>query len=202
MRKTLTVPLALFTLALLAGSVMAQTDSKVRFGIRPTEAVEDRPETFSYFSYEASPGEVISDAAFILNTGFVPVSLKMYAADGITAINTGTAFALRGKDALGYSVGTRKWLSFSDSEFKLEGAENVIVPFTVTVPLDATPGHHVAGLVVEAPPDENASVGEAGGQFACVLRRRGGYLDRHPVQLKVPGGAGGQVGDAHAEVRI
>ena len=183
MRKTLTVPLALFTLALLAGSVMAQTDSKVRFGIRPTEAVEDRPETFSYFSYEASPGEVISDAAFILNTGFVPVSLHLYAADGFTAVNTGTAFTLKGQDAVGYSRGTRQWLSLSATDFRLEGAEDVTVPFTVTVPPDALPGHHVAGLVVEAPPDENSSVGEAGGQFAAIVVQQSAVA----VVIDVPG---------------
>lgn len=184
MKKTVAIPLALFVLALLAGSVMAQTDGQVRFGIRPTQAYEDRPETFSYFSYQASPGEVISDAALILNTGFVPVSLHLFAADGITAVNAGTAFAAEGQDALGYSRGARQWLTFSDTDFRLEAAEEVIVPFTITVPPDATPGIHVAGLVVEAPPDEGSSVGEeGGGQFSAIVVQQSGVA----VVIDVPG---------------
>ena len=184
MRKSFTIPLAIFVLALLAGSAMAQTDSQIRFGIRPTEAYEDRPETFTYFSYQLAPGEVLTDAALILNSGFVPVSLHLYAADGFTAVNTGTAFTLKGEDALGQSVGTRRWLSFSDTDFRLEGAEEVIVPFTVTVPLDATPGHHVAGLVVKAPPKgEGSSVGEDEGQFAAIVVQQAGVA----VVIDVPG---------------
>ena len=108
MKKALVITMATFGLALLAGSVLAQTDGDVRFGIRPTEAFEDRPETFSYFSHELTPGAVLSDAALVLNTGDVPVTLNLYAADGITAVNTGTAFAGKGKDALGDSRGTRR----------------------------------------------------------------------------------------------
>ena len=184
MKKTFTISLAFFILALLGGSVMAQTDGDVRFGIRPTEAFEDRPETFSYFSHELAPGAVLSDAALVLNTGDVPVTLKLYAADGITAVNAGTAFARKGQDALGNSRGARRWLSFSDTEFRLEPEEEMTVPFTITVPADATPGHHVAGLVVEAPPSGEASPGgEGDGQFAAIVVQQAGVA----VVIDVPG---------------
>ena len=183
-RTTFGIPLAVFALALLAGSAMAQTDDGIRFGIRPTEAFEDRPETFSYFSHELAPGAVLTDAALVVNSGFVPVSLNLYAADGITAVNAGTAFARKGQDALGHSRGTREWLSFSKTEFRLEGAEELTVPFTITVPPDALPGHHVAGLVVEAPPGgELAPGGPGDGQFAAIVVQQAAVA----VVIDVPG---------------
>ena len=173
MRKQLLVALASVSLVVFAGSGIAQAEPGVRFGIRPTQAFVDRPESFSYFSHQLAPGAVLDDAALVINSGEVAVSLKLYAADGITAVNAGTAFAKRGKTSTGASLGTSQWLSFTVTEFALAPGQEIVVPFTITVPADATPGHHVAGLVVEAPPGEQEVTGvngdESSGQFAAVV---------------------------------
>ena len=105
--KKLLITLVGLSLALLAGSGIAQAQAggAVSFGIRPTKAVEDRPETFSYFSHELAPGALLADEALVMNSGEVPVTLKPYAGDGITAQNGGTAFPHKGKESSGASLG-------------------------------------------------------------------------------------------------
>lgn len=182
MSKKLLIALVGLGLALLAGSGIAQAQAggDVSFGIRPTKAFEDRPETFSYFSYSLEPGAVLSDAALVMNSGEVPVTLKLYAADGITAVNGGTAFAREGQEP----TGVNRWLSLSVTEIALEPGEEMAVPFTITVPSDASPGQHVAGLVVAAPPIGEASPSREGeGQFAVMVVQQAAVA----VVIDVPG---------------
>ncbi len=109
--KKLLIGLVGLGLAFLAGSGIAQAQAggDVSFGIRPTRAFEDRRESFSYFSHELAPGAVLSDAALVTNSGEVAVTLKLYAADGITAVNGGTAFEREGQEPTGVTL----WLSLS-----------------------------------------------------------------------------------------
>jgi hypothetical protein len=76
----------------------------------------------------------------------------VYVTDGITAQNGGTTFTQQGQVSTGMSRGASGWLSLSVTEVHLEPGEEMLVPFTMNVPADASPGHHVAGLVVEAQP--------------------------------------------------
>ncbi len=178
------VALALLTALVFFGSAGAQAGTSVSFGIRPTEAILERPETFSYFSYELLPGVTISDAALVLNDGDVPVDLKLYAADGMTNQNGGVGFALYGQSSTGRSRGVDAWVVPSVDEIHLEPGEERVVPFTITVPLDAGPGHHVAGLVVEAPPGSaNVGPGNNDADFAVNIVQRVGVA----VVVEVPG---------------
>ena len=181
MKRILSLILIVISLVLLteAGIVLAN-EGNVSFGIRPTKAYADRPSTFSYFVYELVPDSVMTDEALVMNSGDVPVTLKFYAADGITAINCGTAFAKQGQEISGVAG----WLSLSVTEISLEPGEEMVVPFTINVPPDASPGHHVAGLVVEAPPS-GGETPTAGGetQFTVNVVRQAGVA----VVIDVPG---------------
>ena len=180
MNRKLSLVLAVVSLAFVAGIGVVLADGNISFGIRPTKATSDRPETFSYFSYKLAPGSVINDAALVMNSGDVPVALKLYAADGITAKNGGTAFTRQGQETNGVSG----WLSLSASEVSLEPGEQIVVPFTISVPSEASPGHHVAGLVVEAPPSgEGSLAGEGEAQFTASVVRQAGVA----VVIDVPG---------------
>ena len=184
MREKLVLALAGLGLAFLAGSGIAQADHDASFGIRPTKAFEDRPETFSYFSHELAPGALLTDEALVINDGDVPVTLKLYAIDAVTAQNTGTAFANEGQESTGASRGVSRWLSPSVTEVPLEPGEELVVPFTIKVPSDASPGHHVGGLIVEARTNEEASPsGEGEAQFGVKIVRRVGVA----VVIDVPG---------------
>ncbi len=185
---------ALFVIALLismlgvfTGAGFAQSSAGISFGIRPTKALEGQEETYSYFSYRTSPGSTFTDEALVLNDGNETVSLRIYAADGITAQNGGTDFAAFGEESSGMSQGSNTWISLSIVELTLAPGEERIVPFQVRIPADASAGHHVAGLIVEAVPEittldtPGAAEGEA--QFNVEVIRRVGVA----VVMDVPG---------------
>jgi hypothetical protein len=147
-RSTKAIVLAVLLGLMWFGIASAQEDF-ISFGIRPTEAIEGRPETFSYFSYVLEPGDEIADAALVLSESDVPLDLQLYAADGITNQNGGTGFMIHGESSPGGSHGVAEWVTPSVDSVHLEPGDEIVVPFILEVPPDATAGHHVAGLVVE-----------------------------------------------------
>jgi hypothetical protein len=190
MRRNLLISLVALGLGLLAWSGIAQAEENVSFGIRPTKAYEGNPEPFGYFVHSLAPGESLSDEAMVMNSSDQPLVLRLYAADATTALNCGTAFANEGQEGNGVA----RWLSPSLSEIALEPGEERVVPFTIEVPQDASPGQHVAGLVVEAVPGgEAAASSEGDAQFTVQVVRRAGVA----VVIDVPGphGAGLEITD-------
>lgn len=210
MKRTLlfSIVMAALCLALVVGPAAAQ-EGDISFGIRPTRADKDRPETFSYFSYPASTGSILSDEALVINDGSVPLTLKLYAADGITAQNGGTAFTQPGQLSSGYSRGTSGWITLPADEVSLGPGEEQVIPFTVHVPADAGPGHHVAGLVVEAQPVEGDVESQEGqAQFAVNVVRRVGVAvvvdvaGEHVTEMGVTGVALQQQSEQGATFQI
>jgi hypothetical protein len=172
--------LVALALGLLAWPRIAQAEGKISFGIRPTKAHEGIPESFSYFIHTLTPGAHTSDAALVINKGEVPITLKLYAADAVTAVNGGTAFAAEGEE----KNGVAHWLSPSVGKLSLQAGEERVVPFTIKVPPDASPGQHVAGLVLEAVADSAGSAdGSAQTQLMVNVVRRAGVA----VLIDVPG---------------
>jgi len=157
-RKILFVELVgiALALALLGWPGIAQGQGDVAFGIGPSKADPNNPETFAYFVHTLSPGAVLADEARVQNSSDVPIVLKVYAADALTSIGGGAGFAHDGQEL----NGGRHWISLPLEEISLGPGEERIVPFTIEVPADASPGEHTAGLVVEAAPSEEIPVGE------------------------------------------
>ncbi len=182
----LVIVILMITLFVEAPRVSAQSGEEgVSFGIRPTVAFENRPETYSYFSYGLAPGVQMNDVALVMNSGTQAITLTIYAADGTTAQNGGTAFTEKGELSSGGSQGVSSWIQLGISELYLEPGEEVEVPFIVNVPPDATSGHHIAGLVVESsasdanlPEESNDSA-----SFAVVVVKRVGVA----IVIDVPG---------------
>ena len=170
----------------VAGAVQAQepaaTDSPLGFGIKPAYATADDPTSFSYFTHHLEPGDEVIDEALVINDGDLPIHLQIYVAEAMTAINGGTAFGHRNYN----SNGVAGWVSIDVGEVPLQPGETQIVPFTITVPTDASPGDHVAGLLVEQAPTGNETDGGATAeepQFAVQVVQRVGVA----VVIDVPG---------------
>ncbi len=179
---------SILMLSIFVDAALAQSSTGISFGIRPTKALEGQEETYSYFSYRTSSGSIFNDEALLLNDGAEAVTLKLYASDGVTARNGGTDFAAFGEESTGMSRGSHTWISLSVTELTLAPGEERIVPFQVSIPEDASSGHHVAGLVVEAMPEtttldssQSSANGEA--QFNVEVIRRVGVA----VVMDVPG---------------
>ena len=178
MRRSLLVALAVptaLTLGLLAWPGIVLAEGNVSFGIRPAE----NSSLPSYFSHTLAPGALMIDEAVVINSGDAPVTLKLYAADAATAINGGTSFAGQGEE----KNGVARWLTLPFGELSLNPGETKTVPFVITVPSDASPGQHTAGLVLEAVGGAASTHESAGVGFTVNVVRRAGVA----VLIDVPG---------------
>ena len=137
----ITSGVALLTAALLALAGFPGTagaEGPVEIGIQPAHQPSGQG---AYFSYEMEAGETATDQAVIINSGQDALTLRLYAADGITAINGSTAFAAADEQR----TGDRSWLAVEASEIHVASGDRATVSFSVSVPGDAVPGEPHAG---------------------------------------------------------
>lgn len=171
-----------FTVSALAGPVEAQDapaeNGQAQFGITPAHPSPDDPTSRSYFTYHLKPGDRLTDEALVLNDGDGPIQLQIYRADATTAGNGGLAFGLR-SDKI---TGTASWISLDRDEVSLGPHETALVPFTIAVPTDASPGDHLAGLLVQLAPTDNKP-GSNAPQFSVDVVQRVGIA----VAIDIPG---------------
>lgn len=95
------------------------------------------------FTYDVAPGDVLSDAMIVVNTGTEPLPLAVYAADAFTASSGEIDVLVDGTPSRG--AGT--WVAVASPPLTLAPGQSAEVPFTITVPADARPGDHAAGIV-------------------------------------------------------
>ncbi|MFG2045453.1 WxL protein peptidoglycan domain-containing protein [Dactylosporangium sp. NPDC048998] len=109
----------------------------------------------SSFSYAVNPGGQVKDAMVVANRGKAPVNLTVYAGDGYT---TGTGqLDLLTKDKK--SVGIGAWLRADNGTVALEPGQTADIPFTISVPDNATPGDYAGGIVTSlTQPDAKQSI--------------------------------------------
>jgi hypothetical protein len=95
------------------------------------------------FTYTVDPGTVIADTMRVTNTGTTSLDLAVYAADAFTTpsgnIDLNTA------DAPSVDAGT--WVAADTPQLTLAPGAQADIGFTITVPPDAAPGDHSAGLI-------------------------------------------------------
>ncbi|CAN5165990.1 hypothetical protein BH09ACT6_BH09ACT6_25060 [soil metagenome] len=102
----------------------------------------------SRFSYQLSPGQHIDDFYQVKNVGTTQQTMKVFATD---AYNTDDgSYGLLDTDATPTNAGN--WVTFANGakqlSIPLEPGATQIVPFSLDVPEDATPGDHAAGIVI------------------------------------------------------
>ncbi|MEH1168914.1 DUF916 domain-containing protein [Micromonospora sp. CPCC 205539] len=147
-RKTAT-RLRATALALLATSAVAALAAGPALAAEGDVAWTVRTASNSYgaarssFSYAANPGGRVEDAMVVANRGPVPLNLAVYAADGFTT-NAGQ-LDLLAKDGTSVAVGA--WVHANSGSVTIQPGKTAQVPFTVTVPGNATPGDYVGGIV-------------------------------------------------------
>jgi len=120
-------------------------------GIGGAPATDGQLDSRSRFSYELSPGQNIQDQYMVENTGSTAQQVTVFATD---AYNTKEGdFALLATSRTPSDAGG--WLVFSNGQKKmtidLAAGASQLLNFTVTVPADARPGDHAAGIVISAP---------------------------------------------------
>jgi len=126
----------------------APGDDLVSFGIAP--AGPDRPDDRPYVAVSASAGSVVYEHVAIVNTDDQPIELQVYSGDVSTA--EGGGLTVTTKDQSPTDAGA--WVSITGpsavtvpAQTPATGYGFTIVPLVISIPADAEPGDHIAGLV-------------------------------------------------------
>ncbi|HEX5501164.1 MAG TPA: DUF916 domain-containing protein [Thermomicrobiales bacterium] len=170
---------------LLPGAARAASAGGPAFGLQPVTYDPARPESRSYFVFDARPGATVTSRVRVVNTGDAAGAVRLYAVDAATGQTGGTVF--RAREDPRQDAGA--WIALDAQELTLQPGEGHVVAFTVTVPADAGPGQHVGGIVAEnatartsaAPPAAPAGAAQAGLQV--TIRN----LTILAVQVDLPG---------------
>lgn len=96
------------------------------------------------FAYNVKPGSLIQDEVAIANTGQVAETFRIYGTDAFTDRKTG-AFSLLVASQKPTDVGS--WISIPTREQVIQPNQELRIPFQISVPTDATPGDHSAGII-------------------------------------------------------
>lgn len=151
-------PSAAQTGASPAGPGTGDPTKVVTFGVQPatpTKAGVMAPDSRPFLYYAAAPGSTITDHVAILNYSTKPLTLSVYSTDAVNDDKGGFALlptSERPTDAGAWtSVGTKPvTVTIPARTRAANGQESYgfrIVPLTVKVPADASPGDHVGGVV-------------------------------------------------------
>jgi hypothetical protein len=124
-----------------AAPVAASTaeDPVVSWSLAP--ATPDGPDGRSWVESKASPGETVTEHLAVRNLGETTTTFILTAADGYFT-DTGRFSMLQAGET---SVAAGTWVSVAP-DVTVEPGATAVVPFTVTVPENATPGDHAAGI--------------------------------------------------------
>ncbi|MDX6744360.1 WxL protein peptidoglycan domain-containing protein [Actinocorallia sp. A-T 12471] len=135
-----------------------------------------------YFSLEGRPGDVIRDTVRVWNHTAKKMTFQVYPADGYNTPRDG-AFALRTAEEAQKGVGL--WTKVGEDEISVPAGRALDVPFTVTIPDNATPGEHIGGVVVANKAIERAE--QAGGATIGLRRAVGARVYLRVSGTLVPG---------------
>ena len=131
--------------AALTAATPAAAEDTIGIAGRPA-AADGSNDGRTRFSHSADPGQQIADTYFVQNTGTLPQTFTILAADGYN--DDAGAFALQPTDQAPVDLGA--WVTFENGtnrlQLDLQPGESRVVPFVITVPANATPGDHSGGI--------------------------------------------------------
>ncbi len=147
-------------------------------GVVPAAQGGVDPVSNGFLVETTAPGATVSGAVVVTNSTATTTPVSVYAADGITAVTTGVSYA----DGSQPPQSAGAWVTPAVTSLDLAPDSSQTVDFTVQVPAGATPGDHVAGIVVQ----QAATPGGGSVSISQVVR---GVV---PLDVQVSGAAGEQ----------
>lgn len=157
------LPAAAAALLLAAAPAAAQTNDgagTVTWSVRPADATGE--DGRAWVEQELDPGEAATEHMAVHNLSDTEVVFRLSAADGFFGDN-GRFSMLPSHEP---SVDAGLWIDVQE-EVTVGPDETVIVPFTTTVPDNATPGDHAAGIAASVLSEQ---VGEDGATVGVESR--------------------------------
>ena len=148
-RRALHVVLSLAAVLLVSTFVApgaAHADDTIGISARPAGA-DGAPDARTRFSYREDPGQHVADRFLVKNTG---ADVQQFTVVGRDAFNDDDGrFALLDTAQEPTAIG--RWIRFENGKnritFTLAPGKSRLLPFSLDLPADATPGDHVGGLV-------------------------------------------------------
>ncbi|MEN0012891.1 MAG: hypothetical protein AAGC46_05985 [Solirubrobacteraceae bacterium] len=132
-----------------------------------------------FIPIDGSPGQTIQGHFLITNSQTTGVSMTVYAADGLTGATTGVVYSDAGDDITGAGA----WVTPDRTGATVGPRSEQLVNFSVRIPANATPGDHVAGVVLEQRKPGSTSTGAISQVVRNVV----------PIMIEVPGAAAPQI---------
>jgi len=154
-------------------------DADVTWSVQPAD--EKGPDGRSWVELTLDPGEHVVDHLALRNLSKTAVTFSIKAADGY--ITPKGRFNMLPSDKKSVDAGT--WVK-GPATVQVGAGKTEIVAFTVTVPENATPGDHAAGIAATV-----QSVGPSGNGNQVAIESRVGF----PVMTRV-------TGELHPSLRI
>jgi hypothetical protein len=130
---------------------------KATFGIGPAnvKGIDGR----AYLNFLASPGSRLTDHVAVVNLAARKVSLALYVADATVSADGAFGYLPRSAPR----ADAAKWITPQTAHhaktITLGPRKTVVVPLTIVVPTDASPGDHAAGVIVSLTSHVTGSVG-------------------------------------------
>ena len=150
------IALLAVVMAFLPTSIMAQESTPTVAPEPPSFLLEPLHQDDSFFTATMDPGTTQEMTVALGSASEAPVTVLTYVSDAKTLVNGG------------FGVGTADdpvnepttWIDYPTETLELEPDERLERTFTISVPTDAAPGQHIAGLSIQTA--ESLAVGESG----------------------------------------
>lgn len=128
------------------------------WSLTPAHDAEEADTTEPRVSFRATvdPGATWEDAVTLTNFSAAEATFTLQAADGVVS-DSGAFDILRPGEE---NTAAGQWIELEQTEVTVPADESVTVPFTLTVPENATPGDHPAGIAasVSSGSDDDVSM--------------------------------------------
>ncbi len=115
------------------------------FGGRPAYPREGIQRTESIFLHTLEPGNIQNEGVMVENNTADQVTMLVYGVDSTPS--TGGAFACEQRAEVSDDVGS--WIKISKGEVVLEPGQKELIPFTITVPQNASVGEHNGCIIMQ-----------------------------------------------------
>ena len=152
----LTMPAARATDTPEPAATPEATSSPIRWSVSASN--QEGPDGRTSIEHEVDPGQSFTDWIAVRNLSKEEVTFKLSAADGITTRKGRFDMLPSGEE----SVDAGTWIEIQN-EVKIASGDTAIVPLKVTVPQDAEPGDHPAGVAASVMTTQAASDGTSMG---------------------------------------
>ncbi|MCW5951285.1 MAG: LPXTG cell wall anchor domain-containing protein [Propionibacteriaceae bacterium] len=171
LRRTAIAALTLATLAVLPAPAARADDDRAgdttTWMVRPSDGVSE--DGRSWIERELDPGQTVTENLLVRNLSPFPVTFHLAGADGYFTQTGRFNMLTSGQE----SVDAGTWIDIQDTVEVASGAD-AIVPFTIEVPDNATPGDHPAGVAASVRSGDSEEVGiESRVGFRVMIRVTG-----------------------------